>query len=102
MKRVVRHHDYLMKHLKNPTEASAYLNSVAQDGSLGFLLIALRNVVEAQGGISALAKKTGLARTTLYKTLSKNGNPEIYTLNVILKIYGLRIGFFSEEDRKAA
>ena len=102
MNRTIKHHDYLLKHLKNPGEASAYLNSVAEDGDIKFLMIAIRNVVEAQGGIGPLAKKTKLARTTLYKTLSSEGNPEINTLNAILKIYGIRIGFFVDETKKAA
>jgi probable addiction module antidote protein len=102
MKQTVRHHDYLMKHLKNPAEASAYLNSVAEDGNVQFLLIAIRNVVEAQGGIGVLAKKTKLARTTLYKTLSDQGNPGFTMLDAILKTYGIRIGFFAEDIKRAA
>jgi len=102
MNRTVRHHDYLMKHLTDPAEAAAYLNAVAEDGEIKFLLKALRNVVEAQGGVGELAKKTKLSRTTLYKTLSPEGNPEVGTLDSILKAYGIRIGFFPEARRRAA
>ena len=104
MSPTISHHDYLIKSLANPTETTAYLNAVAEDGEIKYLLKALRNVVEAQGGISRLAKKTNLSRTTLYKTLSEEGNPEITTLEAILKVYGIRIGFFPEkhEHRKAA
>ncbi len=83
-----------MRHLANPAEAAAYLNSVAEDGDIRGLLKALRNVVGAQGGIGKLAKRTNLSRTTLYKTLSSTGNPEINTLDTILSVYGIRIGFF--------
>lgn len=104
MKRTIRHHDYLMKHLKNPAEAAAYLSSLAEDADITFLLKALRNVVEAHGGIGELSKKTKLSRTTLYKTLSTDGNPEIKTLDIILRAYGIRIGFFSRDvqHRRAA
>src|SRR5258708_10031029 len=104
MNRTVRHHDYLMKHLKRPAEAAAYLSSISEDGDIKFLLKALRNVVEAQGGVGELAKKTRLSRTTLYKTLSSDGNPEIKTLDIILRVYGIRIGFFPEQiqHRRAA
>ena len=88
------HHDYLMKHLLNRKEAAAYLNAVAEDGDIKSLLKALRNVVSAQGGVGRLAKKTKLSRTSLYKTLSAAGNPEMGTLDAILAIYGIRIGFF--------
>lgn len=101
MNRTVSHHDFLVKHLADPEEAAAYLNAVAEDGELKALLRAIRNVVEAQGGVGALAKKTKLSRTTLYKTLSERGNPEIGTLEAILDVYGLRIGFFPAARSKA-
>ena len=94
MIRTIRYHDFLIKRLADPAEASAYLNAVAEDGEIECLLKALRNVVEAQGGIGALAKKTKRSRTSLYKTLSSAGNPEFATLDAILAVYGMRIGFF--------
>jgi probable addiction module antidote protein len=84
-----------MKHLAKPGEAAAYLNSVSGDGDIQSLLKALRNVVAAQGGVGALAKAVKMSRTTLYKTLSPDGNPEIATLEAILEVYGIRIGFFA-------
>ncbi len=98
MKRAVPYHNDLMKALSNSTEAAAYLNAVAEDQDIKFLLKALRNVVEAQGGITKLSKKTKLSRTQLYRTLSVDGNPEITTLDAILKVYNIRIGFYSEEQ----
>ena len=62
MKRTISHHAYLIKHLAKSEEAAAYLNSVAQDRDLQFLLKALRNVVEARGGIGALAKSVKMSR----------------------------------------
>lgn len=94
MIRTIPYRTFLLKRLTKPEEASAYLNAVAEDGDLQFLLTALRNVVKAQGGVGALAKKTRLSRTSLYKTLSAKGNPEIGTLDAILGVYGIRIGFF--------
>ena len=95
MKRTISHRAYLLKHLTKPGEAAAYLNSVAEDGDIKFLLKAVRNVVEAQGGVGALAKAVKMSRTTLYRTLSPSGNPEIATLEAILEVYGIRIGFFA-------
>lgn len=57
------------------------------------MMRALRMVVDAHGGIGALAKKTNLSRTTLYKTLSPAGNPGIDTFEAILGVYNLRIAF---------
>lgn len=99
MNRTVSHRDYLLKHLASPAEAAAYLNAVAEDREIKELLKALRNVVKAQGGVGELAKKTKLSRTTLYKTLSSTGNPEVATLDAILAVYGIRIGFFAVAAR---
>ncbi|MDD5658181.1 MAG: transcriptional regulator [Elusimicrobia bacterium] len=93
MRRTVSHREYLRKHLAGPARAAAYLNAVAQDGDMKSLLKALRNVVRAQGGVGQLARKTKLSRTSLYRTLSSAGNPEISTLGAILAVYGLRVGF---------
>lgn len=101
MNRTVSHRDFLMKHLAGPAEAAAYLNSIAEDGELKDLLKALRNVVKAQGGVGELARKTKLSRTTLYKTLSSAGNPEVATLDAILAVYGIRIGFFTARQNGA-
>ncbi|MDZ7645602.1 MAG: helix-turn-helix domain-containing protein [Woeseiaceae bacterium] len=45
----------------------------------------------AEGGVAALARKTGLSRETLYRTLSRKGNPRLDTLTAILAAYGLRL-----------
>src|SRR5476649_2346042 len=97
----VSHHEWLINRLADPVEAAAYLNSVAEDGEIKYLLKALRNVVEAQGGIGALAKKTKLSRTTLYKTLSSTGNPAVGTMDAILAVYGIRLGFFTVAPARA-
>lgn len=95
MKRAISHRSYLLKHLSKPEEAAAYLNSVAEESDIGALLKAIRNVASAQGGVSALAKATKMSRTSLYKTLSPSGNPEFSTLETILAVYGIRLGFFA-------
>jgi len=91
----VSHDSYMKKVLVNREEAAAYINAAAEGGELKFLLVAIRRVVGANGGMGALAKATGLSRTTLYKTLSPTGNPEVATLEAILGVYGIRLGFFA-------
>ena len=94
MKRTISHRSYLLEHLSKPEEAAAYLNSVAEDNDLGALLKAIKNVANAQGGIGMLAKTVKMSRTSLYKALSPSGNPEISTLEAILSVYSIRLGFF--------
>ena len=71
--------------------AAAYLNQVLQDGEPADLLVALRQMAQAQGGVRALAKETELNATQLYRTLSPNGNPELRSLSAVPKARGLRL-----------
>ncbi|MBI4844399.1 MAG: putative addiction module antidote protein [Nitrospirae bacterium] len=81
----------LIESLKNPKEAAAYLNAAIEDGDRELLLLALRNIAEARGGISAIAKKAKLNREHLYRVLSKRGNPEIKSLVALLHAMGLEL-----------
>ena len=51
----------------------------------------LKEVVRARGGFTAVARKTGLNRTALYRTLSADGDPRLNTLIVLLPVVGLRL-----------
>ena len=76
---------------RDPKFAAAYLNAVLEDGDRAELMTALRYVTEAFGGVSAVAQKTGLNATTLYRTLSPRGNPELKSFMDIMKAVGMRI-----------
>ncbi len=54
-------------------------------------LVALRNVAEAQGGVTQLAEKTKLNREHLYKMLAERGNPELKSLDALLHALGFRL-----------
>ena len=69
---------------------------LAEQDSEAFL-IALKDVVEATGGVGSLAGRVGLKRPSLYKILSKHGNPTLATLQEILKPLGLRVSIALEE-----
>ena len=97
MERSKKYNDLLIESLKDPEEAIFYLNAVLQDcrtdeeESQKLLLLALQNVAIAQGGLAKLAKKTGLGRESLYKTLSRNGNPKISTLTTLVNALGFNL-----------
>ena len=61
------------------------------DGDTPLLLLALRTVVESQGGISVLAKKTGIAPESLSDILSSDEAPRIDTFGTILNALGCRL-----------
>lgn len=71
--------------------AAAYLDEVLTDGDQKELMLALRRLSEAFGGVPSLAQRAGLNPTTLYRTLSADGNPELRTLRALLQAMGLRL-----------
>jgi probable addiction module antidote protein len=86
-------------YLKTQKDIVAYLNAALEDGEPAVLLEALRNVAQAKGGMGALAKAAGVSRESLYKTLSRRGNPKIDTIMELLRALGLKLTI---ERRKAA
>jgi probable addiction module antidote protein len=55
------------------------------------LLIALRQVAEARGGIANVAKAAGIERESLYRALSPRGNPRFSTLVAVTRAMGLTL-----------
>jgi probable addiction module antidote protein len=82
----------LLNDLRDPNYAASYL-SAAADESPETLLLALRDVVEAQQGMTKLASETGLNRVNLYRMLSEEGNPRLKSVYSVLPVLGFRIEF---------
>ncbi|MGJ8513723.1 hypothetical protein R84981_000539 [Carnimonas sp. R-84981] len=76
---------------KDPAYAAELLDSIIEEGAQGELLIAVRQMTKAFGGVAEIAERANLNRSQLYRTLSEQGNPEIRTLSAILKSMGLRL-----------
>ena len=87
----------LLKRLRDPKYAAEYLGQLLAEKDSAAFLIALKDVVEAGGGVSALAGRVGIKRPSLYKILSKEGNPTLATLQEILKPLGLRVSIALDE-----
>jgi probable addiction module antidote protein len=88
-----RSHDEAMAELfrEDPDYAQELLNGILEDGEQGELLMALRQMTKAFGGMQSVAEKANLNPTQLYRTLSEEGNPELRSLTAILKAMGLRL-----------
>ena len=87
----VPYEPWLIKQLRDPAHAAAYLEAVIEDGDQGAIMVALRQVAQAQGGVAQVARKAKLTREATYSMLSKSGNPELRSLSAVLKATGLRI-----------
>lgn len=87
--------DWLMKSLKSKRQAAAYLQAAIEeyqvDNDPAPLLLAFRQVAIAQGGMTRLAEKAHLNRETLYRTLSRSGNPKLKTIGCLLQGLGFRL-----------
>ena len=83
--------DSLIASLRDPKEAAAYLDAALEAGDRAAFLLAIRNVIDALGGMTQMARRTGLNRENLYRVLSEKGNPELNSLEKLLKALGLRL-----------
>ena len=82
---------WLVEQLRNPAEAAAYVEAVIEEGNQAALMLALRQVAMAQGGVAALARRAKITREAAYRMLSTSGNPELRSLSAILGAAGLRL-----------
>ena len=92
MKAAVKFETVLKGHLSEPEQAAKYLTACYEEGPDVFLQ-ALRDVVDAQGGMSRTARLAGLNRESLYRQLSRRGNPSLNSLNAVLTTLGLKLRF---------
>jgi probable addiction module antidote protein len=97
VKQTVGHDDFMRERLADAQFAAGYLQSALEDGDLRVLLLALRRIAEARGGMAQLAQATGLTREALYRTLSAAGNPRLTSLAAILSATGLRLAIVPAE-----
>ncbi len=99
-KKITSYQEDLIEALKDPLEAAAYLNAAIEDGNKEVFLLAMRNVAQAHGGMSAIAKKAHMNRESLYRMLSKKGNPGLESVLNLLHVAGLKISIEPEKLRR--
>ena len=90
------------QHLRDPGLAAEYLSEALDDGNPSVVLMALRNIAEAQeGGIAKLASKSDLGRESMYKMLSAKGNPKLSSFTKIINSLGLKLRVEQDVPHKA-
>lgn len=85
-----KYEDGLKASLTNPDEAAAYLNAALEENDQEIFLLALRDVAEVRG-FAQVAQGAELNRENLYRMLSPTGNPQLSSLNALLRSIGLRL-----------
>jgi len=89
----VSHDEAMIRELReDPEFAAEYLRAALEDeDEPRVLLIALRKIAEAKGGIAQVAKAAGVERESLYRALSAKGNPRLSTLVAVIRAVGLKL-----------
>ncbi|MDP2951396.1 MAG: transcriptional regulator [bacterium] len=87
--------ELVFRELQDPKESKIYLETAFEeyqkDGDTGPLLLAMRDVADAQGGVGKLAKKTSVNRQHLYDILANKHNPKLNNWLDILSALGFKI-----------
>jgi len=89
----VSHDEWMIARLRSdPKFAAEYLRALIEEADEPrVLLIGLRHVAEARGGVAKVAKAAGVERESLYRALSRKGNPRLSTLVAVAKAMGLKL-----------
>lgn len=93
MKRARSYETELKVSLKNSNQAAAYLRAAYQDPDKRVFLLALKDVIEAHSGMSHVSRLAKVDRRHLYVMLSKEGNPEWFSLIRLLSALGIQLTF---------
>ena len=90
MKPTKSYQESLIQSLRDSREAAEYINAALEEDNLDVFLLALRNVAEVHG-MTNVSRRAKLNRVSLYRMLSKRGNPEFQSVLQLLNSWGLKL-----------
>ena len=80
----------IAEHLNTPEEIRTFLQEVAATGDESDFIHALSTAARAKG-MSEVAEQAGVTRASLYKSLSRDGNPNFTTISKVTKALGCKL-----------
>jgi len=89
------------EYLNSEKRQAAYITAALETGDPDFVRDALGIVARARG-VGRIAKTAKLNRESLYKALSKNGNPEFSTVMRVVRALGLRLSARPQIEKRVA
>ncbi len=95
------YHSYLIESLKDPLEAAAYLDAVIEDGNFENILLALKNVAEAQQDITNNSKDNKLNLDINLQLFPNQQPSELMTIAKLLNQLGLKLSVTVQEKQPA-
>ncbi len=88
--------EQLYEDLRDAAYASFYINEAIADGDEIVLKTALADVIRARG-VSAVARKAGINRVTVYKTLRAGTGTSFTTMHALLRACDVSLQVFPVE-----
>lgn len=85
------YHEGLIEDIKNPLEAASYIEVVLEEGDPKMLSKALKNIIEAQGGIEKFSSQIQECYQKLNQILLEKGEINFIYLNTLLNALGLQL-----------
>jgi len=78
------------EHLETEDDIKEFLRELSATGDYHDLISGLATVAKAKG-MTEIAKKAGVTRASLYKSLNENGNPRFETIAKIVNALGCKL-----------
>lgn len=78
------------EYLKTEQDIIEYLDAAAETGDPTLMQAAIGDVAKARG-MGQIAEAAGVGRESLYKSLSKDGNPSFQTIAKVVQALGGRL-----------
>lgn len=91
---------HLLESLKDPVEAQGYLEIVLNDGDQALILATLNDLVEAQGGVGAVARKAKLPKADFELYLDSGNRPRFKDLLVVVQALGFQFRLERVKSRR--
>lgn len=80
----------ISEHLESQEDIHDFLKEASQTGTATDFIHAL-NIAAKAKGMTEMAKKAGVTRASLYKSLSENGNPQFETIAKLTEALGCKL-----------
>jgi probable addiction module antidote protein len=81
----------IVDHLKTEKDIQEFLEVVFEEGDPDFIPLALGAVARARRLMPKAARKAGVGRESLYRSLSKKGNPYFKTVYSVINSLGYKL-----------
>ena len=80
----------MAEHINTKEDVTAYLEAALEENDTALLLAAIGDIARSKG-MAQIAKELNLARESLYRSLSQDGNPSFDTVAKVLDNLGFQL-----------